>query len=239
MLNILLTIGMWFVGVLLYSFGVLQILISLFCTIPATKMFSKGRFVDTGRIYRRCSVTILTWIVIAGGIIYAVLRFCGPYARVGFFAGMAITALLSLGRVGMNADNIVDYFRVYGTCYAPKDLCEILGEDAPNQPTATPALDPEEEDALRLVSHLAEKNGTQVLEYIQICMAQEKMSSGIPEDEARRQAARRASEPVADLAYELVVHYASKNQMTVPEYIDYCDELERNASKWRGDAPQC
>ena len=73
--NVILAIVLWIFGLLLFSFGIMQILISIFCTIPATRRFSKEGYIGTGPIYKRCVATIVVWLVISVVIIGAVLYF--------------------------------------------------------------------------------------------------------------------------------------------------------------------
>ena len=125
-LNILCVAGMWFVGLLLYSFGIMQIVLVLFCTIPATRRFSAICRVDKNGIYKRCTVTVVLWGVIAGLAIWAVVQFGNVYAVAGFWVGIGITFLLSLGKWGLNPSNLAGYFQTYGKFYDQDALKEIL-----------------------------------------------------------------------------------------------------------------
>lgn len=125
--NVILAIVLWIFGLLLFSFGIMQILISIFCTIPATRRFSKEGYIGTGPIYKRCVATIVVWLVISVVIIGAVLYFGNSFARYGFFAGMVIPFLFSIGKWGMNDSNLQDYFQVYGHYLMPGDS-DVSGE---------------------------------------------------------------------------------------------------------------
>ena len=125
-INILLAAAMWFVGILLYSIGIMQILLTLFCAIPLTKRLSMIYLVDAAGIYKRCAFTVVLWLAISAAVIFLVMYFGNIYAKCGFWVGVAISFLLSLGKWGMNKSNVADYFRAYARFYPPKVLDEIF-----------------------------------------------------------------------------------------------------------------
>lgn len=122
LLNIALCIMMWAVGMLLYSMGIMQILIALFCTIPTTRKLSQVMVVDTGYIYKRCALTIVLWLLISVAVFCAVFMLGNAYVKYGFAIGAGISFLFSLGKWGANEANLQDYFKVYSCAFAQKDL---------------------------------------------------------------------------------------------------------------------
>lgn len=116
-------------GVTLYSIGIMQIILILFCAIPATKLFSKYGNVDKQGIYIKCSVTIIVWLVISAFTIGAVLYFGSAYVKTGFFIGIAFSFILSLGKWGMNEANLGDYFGAYGKYYSEDAIRNIKNGD--------------------------------------------------------------------------------------------------------------
>lgn len=125
--NILLAIGMWTVGILLYSIGIMQIILTAFCAIPLTRRFSKIYLIDSPGIYRQCSFTIVLWTAISAVAIFLVMYFGNFYAKCGFWIGIAISFLLSFGKWGMNKSNVADYFQAYARFYPKKALDDIFG----------------------------------------------------------------------------------------------------------------
>lgn len=227
--DIVILIAMWFVGMLLFSFGISQILICLFCAIPATKKFSKKLLVDSGYIYKRCAITILLWTIISLGVIFAVIRFANFYGQTGFLAGVVMTLVMSLGKFGMNSDNMADYFQVYGKAFTPKDLRRLIGD-------AEPVKSPENEeawkvDAYNYVSKCAKKSGMSILEYCRKCAEQEYLSEGISAEQAKGRAEGRFTEPdsvggFVEMAYIVVLHFAKKSGMGPQEYMKMCENQE-------------
>ena len=125
-LNILLAAAMWVVGLFLYSIGIMQVMITLFCAIPLTKRFSAIYPVDTSGIYKKCATTIILWAVISAVVVFLVMHFGNFYAKCGFWIGVAIPFLLSLGKWGINPDNISDYFKTFHRYYPKNALVEIF-----------------------------------------------------------------------------------------------------------------
>ena len=125
--NILLAIVMWLVGVLLYSIGIMQIILILFSAIPLTKSFSQIYPVDTAGVYRQCAVTGLLWTVISVAAIFLVMYFGNAYAKCGFWIGFALSFLLSLGKWGINPSNIADYFQSFHKYYPQEAIDELFG----------------------------------------------------------------------------------------------------------------
>lgn len=127
LINIIVLIVFWGIGMIIFTLGILQIILLLTCAIPLTiKTATQCKcFVDTGGIYRRITFTILLWSIISGLVIWAVFRYGSSFAIIGFLIGLGITFLFSLGRWGVNADNYSDYFQTYRNYYAKKDLKEM------------------------------------------------------------------------------------------------------------------
>lgn len=227
--NIAVSIAMWLVGMGLFSLGISQIFACLFCAIPATKRFSKEMMVDTSYIYKKCAFTIILWLSISAGVIFAVMRFVGTYGKAGFIAGLGLTFLLSLGKFGMNEANMTDYLDVYGKAFAPKDLRRMRGVE-PTPPPNKQELS--KVDAYNLVSKYARKSGMTVLEYCRKCAEQEYLSEGVSPEQAKGRAEGRFQDPGAvsgfvEMAYELISYFSKKNNMSVSEYVETCERLER------------
>lgn len=127
LINIFLAMAMWVVGVLLYSIGVMQIILILFSAIPLTKSFSQIYPVDTAGVYRQCIVTGVLWTVISAVVIFLVIYFGNIYAKCGFWIGFVLSFLLSLGKWGANPSNVADYFQSFRKYYPQEALDDIFG----------------------------------------------------------------------------------------------------------------
>lgn len=117
---------MWIVGAVLFSFGFGVPLICLFCGIPMTRRLSAIIPANKSAIYIRMSITITMWAAISAAVIWAVMRFGDAWAVGSFWGGFCLTALAGAGKLGMNQDNIEDYFRSYGKFYDQDALAPML-----------------------------------------------------------------------------------------------------------------
>ena len=127
LVNILLSAAMWFVGVTLYSIGIMQSILILFSAIPLTKRFSLIYQVDTTGIYRQCAFTVTLWTLISAAVIFLVMYFGNLYAKCGFWIGFALSFLFSLGKWGINQSNIADYFQSFHKYYPQEAIDELFG----------------------------------------------------------------------------------------------------------------
>lgn len=123
LLNILVLVAMWAVGSFLYSIGVMQILIILFCAIPLTKtLIQNGYEVNKSGIYKRFFITIVFWLIILLGISIPVFLFGNSYVKYGYLIGLGIAFFISLGKWGRTEENISDYFSAYSRFIPDKRL---------------------------------------------------------------------------------------------------------------------
>ena len=109
--DILWFIGGAIMGGVFFLFGGLQILISLFCGFRFTAELNRrfrGQF-NSGAIYSRYTATILLWSVVLAVVTYAVYHWLFGPAWYGYLSGAGFWFLISLGKWGINADNISDY----------------------------------------------------------------------------------------------------------------------------------
>lgn len=196
-LSMLIALALWVVGMLLYSIGIMQILISLFCTIPATRRFAKERKADTTRIYKRSIGTIILWSAITAAIVWAVLTFANIYGKVGFAVGIALPFLLSLGKLGMNNSNLQDYWNAYGSCY----------ETMP---------------AVQLLLQYAQDSKMEPDEYWEYCFRLLQEQKGKEKEEIDRLVQINRKRPMDIAAFELISEYAKNLNMTMPQYLEHC-----------------
>lgn len=118
---------MFFVGIFVYSIGVMQIILVLSCAIPLTKRMAQIYIVDTKGAYKQSAMTIVIWTVVTAAVVAAVLYFCGKPAKISFFIGVGLSFLISLGKWGMRKSNVADYFQAYAKFYPKKALDDIFG----------------------------------------------------------------------------------------------------------------
>jgi len=118
----------WFLGLIIGSFGVIQVLIILFFSIPFTKKISEqGAIFDKNRIiYKRNIITVILWIIIILVSIGLVLLFASSaYFRV-FCIGIGCALFLGLGKIGGTETNIKEYFYNYKQFIIIEHLGDIL-----------------------------------------------------------------------------------------------------------------
>jgi len=87
--------------------------------------------VDSSRIYKRITLTIIFWIIATVLIVLAVLFWGNSYIIWGFFLGLGFSFFMSIKQWGLTDSNCVDYFRAYEKYYAKNDLIDlgIISED--------------------------------------------------------------------------------------------------------------
>ncbi len=124
---ILLAIVFLVFGFLLYSFGALQILITLFCSIPITKRALRdGCAINKQRINKMFMMTITLWITIIAIAAFLIIYFGNNWVKYGFLSGIIFAFLTSLGKLGINGANVLDYIKVYGKLY-PQECFDESG----------------------------------------------------------------------------------------------------------------
>ena len=112
-MNYLLLAAMWIVGIVVYSLGVLQCLICLFCGLPMTSMLGRefpGK-VDIGGLRRKYILPMFFWLIISAGVTFAVFNWGNTYAKCGYLIGAGIAFVFSLGKWGMTEQNIMEFLQ--------------------------------------------------------------------------------------------------------------------------------
>jgi len=114
LLNILVLVAMWAVGSFIYSIGVMQILLVMFCAVPLTKdLIKNGYHVNKSGMYNSFSKTIIFWLVIILGISIPIFLFGNLYVKCGYLIGIGVAFLISLGKWGRTEQNVSDFFSTY------------------------------------------------------------------------------------------------------------------------------
>lgn len=104
------------IGVVLYLFSLLQILLILTCSMPLTRKLIKANvFLDQSarKIYLSNIITIVFHVIIIAAVAIPILLFASESMKIGFGCGIILAFLLSVGKLGMHQNNVTDYYFRY------------------------------------------------------------------------------------------------------------------------------
>lgn len=104
------------IGVALYLFSILQILLTLSCSIRLTKKLVKANVLlraSARKIYLSNVLTILIHTIIITAVIVPILIYANDSMKIGFICGAALAFLLSIRKLGMHQNNVTDYYMRY------------------------------------------------------------------------------------------------------------------------------
>ena len=105
-----------FLCFLLYTFSIIQILLSLSCSIPLTKKLLTADILtkDNAKIiYKRNVFTIVIHCIIISAVTIPVIIFANQMMKIGFGCGILFAFLLSISQLGMHENNIFNYVTSY------------------------------------------------------------------------------------------------------------------------------
>lgn len=131
MLNILLFIGLWFVGVFVCSWGVISPLIVICTALPVTShLYQHGLIYEYGKkkANKQSAFNICFWLIVDTIVIVLLCLLHNTYAWIGFLIGLAITFLFGIGKIGSTTDNLADYVKSYNRFLPPENMDEIIKE---------------------------------------------------------------------------------------------------------------
>jgi hypothetical protein len=114
----------WLAGLSVGSFTLVQMLIILFFGFPVTRKLQKaGLLSDNNNIQRN---NVISLIILSGIFISAwfVISYIFPGVKIGFIFGGGMALLMSIGKCGMNANNLSDYIQ------SNKEFLKIDGAEA-------------------------------------------------------------------------------------------------------------
>lgn len=112
-MNIVLFCVGFFIGALAFSLGALQILISVFFGLPLTAKLSKtfkNQF-RSSAVYAKFAFTIIFWGVVLSAATYAIIELAPKMLAYGCAGGAGVCFLFSLGKWGINQNNLLDYMK--------------------------------------------------------------------------------------------------------------------------------
>lgn len=99
----------WFIGLIIFSFTIVSILIILFFGIPYTlKLREQGALVKNDKIIRNYSISLITLSTIFFVTTFLVYRFFGNL-MLGYFIGCLFSFIGGIGKFGENISNVKDY----------------------------------------------------------------------------------------------------------------------------------
>lgn len=111
-LNFALAAIMWILGLFVYSMLLLQVILSFTVTLPLSKDCYKefGEYFDYIHAKIDAAATIIADLLISLVPTVLVIVFGNYYAKCGYFVGMGIAFLLSLGKLSKNnINNMKDF----------------------------------------------------------------------------------------------------------------------------------
>lgn len=99
-----------FLGVLIGSLGLIQIVVVLKFNLPfTTKMNKLGLLTDKNTINKRAMMTLGLWSVIILVSVTSICLFASRSSLIFFMIGIGLSLLLGFSRTGENEANIKDY----------------------------------------------------------------------------------------------------------------------------------
>lgn len=114
-LDVIIAVVLFLGGALLYTFGLLRVLLCFTSTIPLTVELKRryGDRVAAGAIYIKAAYTAVLWLVITGIVTYAVIAWGRDYSLFGYLGGILLTFATSIGQLGRTQRNVSNYLAKY------------------------------------------------------------------------------------------------------------------------------
>ena len=112
------------IGYVAGSFGVIQLLVILFFSIPTTiKLKKQGAFKgSTPLVSDLISLCVISMIFF--GVSFVFVKFFSDY-QIAYWIGVSFVVLMGLGRIGGNANNVSDYMSNNAKYFKPEFLGDI------------------------------------------------------------------------------------------------------------------
>ena len=114
-LEVIIAILLFLSGALLYTFGILRVLLCYTSAIPLTRE-PKARYpgrVAAGAIYMKIAYTTVFWLIITVAATLAVIGWGLDYSLFGYLGGILLTFATTIGRLGRNQRNVANYLVQY------------------------------------------------------------------------------------------------------------------------------
>ena len=130
-LEVIIAILLFLSGALLYTFGILRVLLCYTSAIPLTREL-KARYpgrVAAGAIYMKIAYATVFWLIITVAATLAVIGWGLDYSLFGYLGGILLTFATTIGRLGRNQRNVANYLVQYER-FIDKQLGAALLEKA-------------------------------------------------------------------------------------------------------------
>ena len=114
-LEVIIAILLFLAGALLYTLGILRVLLCYTSAIPLTREL-KTRYpgrVAAGAIYMKIAYTTVFWLIITVAATLAVIGWGLDYSLFGYLGGILLTFATTIGRLGRNQRNVANYLVQY------------------------------------------------------------------------------------------------------------------------------
>ena len=114
-LEVIIAILLFLAGALLYTFGILRVLLCYTSAIPLTREL-KTRYpgrVAAGAIYMKIAYTTVFWLIITVAATLAVIGWGLDYSLFGYLGGILLSFATTIGRLGRNQRNVANYLVQY------------------------------------------------------------------------------------------------------------------------------
>ena len=114
-LEVIIAILLFLAGALLYTFGILRVLLCYTSAIPLTRELETrypGR-VAAGAIYMKIAYTTVFWLIITVAATLAVIGWGLDYSLFGYLGGILLTFATTIRRLGRNQRNVANYLVQY------------------------------------------------------------------------------------------------------------------------------
>lgn len=122
-LNFILFVAMWAAGYFVYVLFGLQIMITLFTSIPLTKMCFKFQDFDIKFAKTRITITILLNLIILSAVIALLLLLATSAMKYGFLTGAILAFATSIRKLSWRIkDNVKDYIKAFRLCFPNEDI---------------------------------------------------------------------------------------------------------------------
>lgn len=113
LVNIILVVGLYFVGAVFASYGLGMPLMLLRVSVPLTRLLGETGMINTKTARKQTAASLVFWVVIDAVVIALMITFANTFAWVGFGVGVFFSIFGVLRRSGANNDNLSDFIQSY------------------------------------------------------------------------------------------------------------------------------
>lgn len=110
-MNIVWTTVFWIVGMFIFSFSTMQIILVASCTTRLDKVFTEIGVLNKSKPTNANIYPVIIHMLVTAGSILIVVAVTLPAMKFGFFIGYGMSFFLSIGKWGLDSNNISDYVK--------------------------------------------------------------------------------------------------------------------------------